>query len=44
MKDAPNSDEALNSSYQLNPPKKEVRYYAKYGGIKDDLYGNSHII
>lgn len=30
--------------FHLNPPAKEVRYNAKYGGTKEDIYENSHII
>lgn len=44
MKTTANNEEVTGSSFQLNPPAKEVRYYAKYGGTKEDIYENSHII
>ncbi|CVK17000.1 Uncharacterized conserved protein, implicated in type VI secretion and phage assembly [Apibacter mensalis] len=44
MKSFENHEEGNNSSFQLNPPQKEVHYYAKYGGTKDKIYGNTHII
>lgn len=44
MKTTANNEEVKGSSFQLNPPAKEVRYYAKYGGTKEDIYENSHII
>lgn len=44
MKTTANNEEGTGSSFQLNPPAKEVRYYAKYGGTKEDIYENSHII
>lgn len=44
MKTTTNYEEDNNQSFQLNPPEKEPRYYAKYGGVKDEMYGNSHLV
>lgn len=44
MKTTANIEEGTDFLFDLNPPAKEVRYYAKYGGTKEDIYKNSHII
>lgn len=44
MKTTPNYEEGTEPSFQLNPPQKEVRYYAKYGGTKEEVYGKTHLV
>jgi type VI secretion system secreted protein VgrG len=44
MKGSTNHEGGSDPSFQLNPPQKKAHYYAEYGGRKDEIYGNTHII
>ncbi|PQL90576.1 type VI secretion system Vgr family protein [Apibacter adventoris] len=39
-----NPNEEKNPLFQINSSQNKSSYFAKYGGIKEDLYGDSHLV